>query len=194
MKFKVLEGSRTLIICFEDEIANIHDETGCTVIGISDLDWNRDLSPWPAPRVFKKGEDFTGMADETIETMMKEIRFSDYDQVILAGYSLAGLFVLYACTKTDAFTACVSASGSLWYPGFTDYLRDNPLRCQKVYLSLGDREKNSRNPLMAQVQEKTEETYEIIRSYLPCQMHMNAGGHFDDPQGRLLKGMHALLG
>ena len=193
MKFTQAEGNRTLIICFEEEIQDICDATGCSVLGISGIDWNRDLSPWPAPRVFKKGEDFAGKADDTIETMLKEITFSAYDQVILAGYSLAGLFALYACTKTDVFTGCVSTSGSLWYPGFTDYLGSHPLRCQKVYLSLGDREKNSRNPLMGQVQEKTEETYEIIRAYLPCIMQMNAGGHFDDPRGRLLKGMHALL-
>ena len=35
----------------------------------------------------------------------------------IAGYSLAGLFALYALYKTDAFTRVASMSGSLWFPG-----------------------------------------------------------------------------
>lgn len=35
----------------------------------------------------------------------------------IAGYSLAGLFALYALYKTDVFTRVASMSGSLWFPG-----------------------------------------------------------------------------
>ena len=39
------------------------------------------------------------------------------ETLILASYSLTGLFAMYAAYRTDVITHIVSASGSLWYPG-----------------------------------------------------------------------------
>ena len=49
---KVLEAART---------------AGCppfTLVAISGLDWNRDMAPWDSPAAFRKGEPFTGGADD----------------------------------------------------------------------------------------------------------------------------------
>ena len=95
-----------------------------SVLGISDFDWNEMLSPWPAEKIFKKGDDFAGRADEMLAWILSQEELTgSWEEIIIAGYSLAGLFALYACTKTDRFTGCASVSGSLWFPGFAEYIR-----------------------------------------------------------------------
>jgi predicted alpha/beta superfamily hydrolase len=134
------------------------------------------------------------MADDTIRELTETVRpyRNQYRQVILGGYSLAGLFALYACTKTDLFDSCLSASGSLWYPGWISYLQEHPVQCRKVYLSLGDTEKNTRSPLMAQVEDNTRICAEMIGKYAEVTMEMNPGSHFNDPSGRIVKGIRSL--
>ena len=40
----------------------------------------------------------------------------------LAGYSLAGLFALYALYQTDVFARAASMSGSFWFEGIMEYV------------------------------------------------------------------------
>ena len=78
---------------------------------------------------------------------------------VIAGYSLAGLFALWATWNSGYFRRVASVSGSLWYPGFTDYIRNNEPKSgcgeksgpEKAYFSLGDRESRTRHPLMSRV-------------------------------------------
>lgn len=49
---------------------------GCppfTLVAISNLDWNHDMSPWDSPAVFKGGETFTGGADDYLRLLVEEI-------------------------------------------------------------------------------------------------------------------------
>ena len=69
-------------------------------------DWNRDLSPWKAPAVFKS-ESFGENAAKTLSEVLTYIG-EKKQPCIIGGYSLAGLFALWAATKTDRF----SKSGS----------------------------------------------------------------------------------
>ena len=40
---------------------------------ISGVDWNRDLSPWPAPKVFRGGEDFGGEGPAFLDMLTEQI-------------------------------------------------------------------------------------------------------------------------
>ena len=40
---------------------------------ISGADWNRELSPWPAPRAFRGGEDFGGDGPAFLSTLTGQI-------------------------------------------------------------------------------------------------------------------------
>ncbi|MDD6212758.1 MAG: alpha/beta hydrolase-fold protein [Clostridiales bacterium] len=98
--------------------------------------WNLDFSPWEAPAAFGK-DNFGGggektllwLTEELIPLIEKRIRdknrdFSDIQlssRHILGGYSLAGLFSLWALAEKDVFSGAVCASGSLWFPGWTEY-------------------------------------------------------------------------
>ena len=49
---------------------------GCppfTLVAISGLDWNHDMVPWDSPAAFKKGESFTGGADDYLRLLVDEI-------------------------------------------------------------------------------------------------------------------------
>ena len=90
--------------------------------------WNRDLSPWPAPAVFGN-EDFGGAAEETLGFLLRELpeltaSSRPYKRIYLGGYSLAGLFALWAGCRTDCFDGIAAASPSVWFPNFTDWLRE----------------------------------------------------------------------
>lgn len=189
---ELAEREGPLIVIFEEEEFHLPKDIKASVMRVKNIDWNRDLSPWPAPKVFKKGENFSGCGKETLEVILAALK-NRKEKILIAGYSLAGLFALYACTETDRFSGCVSASGSMWFPEFDIWLKSHPVHCPYVYLSLGDTEKNTRNPLMASVEERTKEAYEIISKQTVCEFEMNPGNHFNDPQGRLLKGIRKAL-
>ena len=56
----------------------------------------------------------------------------------IMGYSLAGLFALWAMYQTDIFAGCATCSGSMWYPGFVEYVNSQPTLANKqIYISLG---------------------------------------------------------
>jgi hypothetical protein len=42
------------------------------------------------------------------------------------------------------FAGIAAASPSMWFPGFVDYMKNNAIQCTNVYLSLGDREENTK--------------------------------------------------
>ena len=76
----------------------------------------------------------------------------------VAGYSLAGLFALWALWQTDVFERAASASGSLWFPSFIDYARERTmtLRPTPPILSLGKKETKTPNqPMMRHVLDDT---------------------------------------
>jgi len=141
--------------------------------------WNHDLSPWPAPAVFGK-EGFGNGAAHTLEKVLKSC--IDQNRIyIIGGYSLAGLFALWAAFQTDVFTGVAAASPSVWFPGFLDYMRENTVHAGSVFLSLGDREEKARNPVMATVGDRIREGYELLkRQGINTTLEWNQGNHFRD--------------
>ncbi len=188
-----------------DEAAQVCGLLGAdapAVVGISTDDWNADFSPWHAAKVFRKGEDFSGgadaflarLTDEFVPRAEAELGFTPAIRC-LAGCSLAGLCALYAAYRTDRFARVASVSGSLWFDGFTDFVRSSPPpRAERVVLTLGDREHKSGNPRMAQVQSATEEITALLREKgVSASFTLNPGGHFDAPDERLADAIRRLL-
>lgn len=149
--------------------------------------WNKDLSPWPAPAVFGR-EDFGAGAEETLAYLQKKVvphKTNSPQKVYIGGYSLAGLFALWAGYQTDVFSGIAAASPSIWFPGFTKYMKENELRAHAVYLSLGDREERTRNPVMARVGDAIREAYAHLQETgVDCVLEWNKGNHFKEPDLR----------
>ena len=149
-------------------------------------DWNNDLSPWKAPAVFGK-EDFGGGASKTLEELLTlcDVKEKTY---YIGGYSLAGLFALWAAYQTDIFSGVAAASPSLWFPDFDRYMNENAIRTGNVYLSLGDREEKVRNPVMATVGDRVREAHKLLKERnVNCMLEWNNGNHFKDPDIRTAK-------
>lgn len=161
-------------------------------------DWNRDLTPWPAPSLFKKTPDFAGEAEKTLawlnRLLIPTVEASGWVQPgvenrCLMGYSLGGLFSAWACYEQGGFGGFASCSGSLWYDGWTAYVQDRtlPPEVRRVYLSLGDREGKARNQRMASVEPATLAMAEKIAGMpsVESTFTWQAGGHFDGVADRL---------
>ena len=179
----------------EYELSSIENEVN-EIIRLSNKDfhliavkienWNRELSPWKAKAVFGK-EDFGDGAKETLDRILKLCTDKD-KQYIIGGYSLAGLFSLWASYQTDTFNAVASASPSMWFPGFIAYMKDNEIKTDAVYLSLGDKEMNTRNPVMATVGDCINGAYEYLKEKgLDVFLEWNKGNHFKDADIRTAK-------
>ena len=151
------------------------------------VDWFRDLSPWQAPAV-SGNSSFGDGAEETLKRIL-ELTGDPGKRYVLGGYSMGGLFALWAAYRTDAFSAVAAASPSVWFPGFTEYMTSGGIRTGRVYLSLGDREEKTRNPVMAAVGDRIREIHAWLQSQrVPCCLEWNEGNHFRDLEERMAKG------
>lgn len=102
---------------------------------------------------------------------------------------MAGLFSLWAAYQTDAFASVAAASPSIWFPGFLQYMKEHDIRTESVYLSLGDREEKTRNPVMATVGECIREGHELLLDRgVRTILEWNPGNHFKNAGIRMAKG------
>ncbi|MCF0245611.1 MAG: alpha/beta hydrolase [Ileibacterium sp.] len=180
-------------------------QNGCPdfhLLLVDDLDWNSDLTPWPAKALFKGQPDFGGQADAYLAFAQSTLIPWAFTHVphssgtIAAGYSLGGLFSLYAITQTSLFTGAAAVSPSAWYPGLIPYLKEHPVSkgVKAVYLSLGDQEEKTRNPLMKTVRTSLESVEQILKEEkVECIFQMNPGNHFQESFQRCAKGLEWLL-
>lgn len=156
--------------------------------------WGDDLTPWPAESIHKGSPPYGGDAEAFLKKLLEEVvpaaeRELGSESVYraLIGYSLAGLFALWAAYRTRMFSRIGSVSGSLWYEGFSDYaLRETPEgNPEKIYFSLGDRESRTRHPLVRAVEENTTriERFWAERGSRTV-FERNPGGHFRESEER----------
>ena len=172
----------------ENEIAFIKQEVDKDfgLIAVKVDDWNNDLSPWPMKAVFGN-HDFGSGASKTLNEILKlcDDKTKTY---YIGGYSLAALFSLWAVYQTNIFSGVASASPSMWFEGFVDYMKNNQIKTNKVYLSLGDKEDKTRNQIMATVKERIEISYSFLKEKgVNTTLEWNKGNHFQDFDLRVAK-------
>ena len=132
---------------------------GVSLVNVGVDLWEENFSPWCAPRVFAKGPNFGDGAQKTLDTLINQVipwAESELSEPpayrTLMGYSLAGLFSLWAgvsqqvargyqpddalsqpgpssqpgAPHVDApvatFQRIGAVSGSFWFPGLLDYV------------------------------------------------------------------------
>jgi len=186
-----------------EDIWNLLPQKTAALISVDGFGWNRDLSPWPAPAAFGD-EDFGGQADAFLSRLTDElIPFAEKKAGLtpawrgLAGYSLAGLFSVYAAYRTDFFSRVASVSGSMWYDDWMDYARRSPLAAplQRAYFSVGAKEKKTRNIRMACVEENTRQMHGLLLSQgIGSRFDLNPGNHFVDADRRMAAAIEYLTG
>lgn len=174
---------------------------------ISNIDWNNEMTPYYAPKLYKNDNDCLGKADEYIKLLESKIipfikeylaneRNIQVSYFGIAGYSLGGLFAVYSGYKTDLFTRIASASGSFWYPNIKDFIRENKTvsKVEKIYFSLGDKESKTKNKVFMTVEANTKEIEQFYREHGVTTIYeVNKGNHFQDAELRMAKGIKWIL-
>jgi len=164
-------------------------------------DWDGDFSPWLSHGL-DENEIFAGNGHTTLAWIREcavpylTERFGAVP-FVTAGYSLAGLFALWALYESECFSGAVCCSGSLWYGGFEAYAREKGLRTgQSVYLSLGGKEERTSHPVACTIGDRTR-SFDQLLSLDPVQpkhtLEWNSGGHFANSAKRLAKGIRWML-
>ncbi len=157
--------------------------------------WNDALSPWEALAVWGK-QGFGGkaadtlhfLAEQVIPTLKQQFRLPENIKIILGGYSLAGLFALWASTQTDLFYGVASASPSVWFPEWMKFEQRHPIQAQRVYLSLGNKEEHTKSTVMAAVGDNIRALHsQLTARGVDCTLEWNSGGHFKDADLRTAK-------
>ena len=180
-------------------------------------DWDRFLTPWQVSECLKD-RNFSGDGGLLLKKIRDEIiaviddKYPSHKDIYIAGYSLAGLFSLWAYYEEGRFAGAMSASGSLWYPGWDKYIEEKKIKeaCEcggnvrksakrkaKIYLSLGNKENKSKNQYMSQVLKKTDLQQQLLReddNVESVTFVTEEGGHFTNVWDRIVRGMVWLLG
>lgn len=170
------------------------DGPDVAVVRVPVRDWGASLTPWPAPSPWRGQPGFAGRADETLgelEGALPRIEASlglSPTRRAICGYSLAGLFSLYAFVRTDLFCGCGCVSGSVWYEGWVPWLRerDVDLTGRFAHLSVGSREKNARQPILRGVEDAMTACARILRG-AGCEVAyaVGPGTHFQHERERI---------
>ena len=176
----------------EIKIIEQRAKTGFVFIGVYRDKWAEALMPWADDAVTRSAE--TGLhATDTLNTITTEVIpyiYNTYGQkpCIIGGYSLGGLFALWAATQSTLFSAVAAASPSVWINNWNSFAQTNAIHAQYTYLSLGDREEKARNQRMAAVGVCIRQYYETIKRQIGehrATLHWNQGGHFDHEDQRM---------
>ena len=174
-----------------------------SIVVIEDVNWNDDLTPWPAKGVFKKAKPFGGQAaaflnkltNEIIPETERSMGIENAERTLL-GVSLSGLFGVWSAFNTDIFSNIISISGSLWYDGFVAWMKEQmpSPQLEKVCLLLGEKEKNAREKRMATVEERTQAAANILKEKNQSSVifELVEGTHFSPIMPRLERAFEAI--
>ncbi len=197
---------------------------GVSLVNIGVDLWEENFSPWCAPRVFAKGPNFGDGAQKTLDTLINQvIPWAESELTeppayrALVGYSLAGLFSLWAGVSQQVARGCQpdaaapqlsapaatfqrigAVSGSFWFPGLLDYvdqqLSGEVVGLTHVFLSLGDREARTPNPQIMHVRENAELlASKLENAGIASTFELNRGNHFQNIEGRMQKALDWLV-
>lgn len=157
--------------------------------------WNTELCPWQAKQAFGN-EPFGAGAPETFRFITEDLipaLQENYSVIkvpcILGGYSLAGLFALWSAYKTNLFSGIAACSPSLWIDGWEEFSTTHTPHCSNIYLSIGNKEHKTRNPLLQKSKVKLTNQYTLLQTQnIQTVLEINSGNHFQDCAIRTAKG------
>lgn len=167
---------------------------GFAIVFFDTMEWTKALMPWQDEAVSRDEEvgmhaqDTLLYIEESLVPWLHE-RFGKLP-CIIGGYSLGGLFALWATRQSTAFGAVAAASPSLWIKGWADFADSHSLNAQLAYVSLGDREEHCRNQRMARIGDCVRHEHLTLATQLGISattLEWNSGGHFGNEAERTAK-------
>ena len=174
------------------------DTAPFVMVSPGEIDWDRDYTPWPSAQL--PGREMSGGGDAFFafirDSLLPQaaLLFPGRGRLGVLGYSLGGLFALYAAARADSpFDCAASLSGALWYENFDAWLHGAGLpRLKRVYLSLGRREARGGRGALGSVGEKTQAVCALLAGRLGednVSFEWNNGNHFFQIPERIAKAL-----
>ena len=164
-------------------------------------DWEVELMPWPDAAMSRRehaGECAGHTLSHITEALIPFLR-ERYGPlpIVLGGYSLGGLFALWAASRCPCFAAVAAVSPSVWIAGWLGHAAAHPVQARHVYLSLGLREERTRNCAIARVGDNIRFEHELLQrqpGVERCVLEWNEGGHFAHCAQRTARGFAWCVG
>ena len=183
-----------------DWLEELVQKYSVNIVAISGMKWNDALTPWKAPALNPKEEDFKGKAKDFLSSLLGDICVNteqslrlNHPKRYIIGVSLAGLFAVWASTKTNKFECVASISGSFWYDGFVEWFKEQELLAERYFLSLGDKEVKAKNERLASVGSCTESILQIIQDKSKeVTFVTDEGNHFEFFKERIEKAISSV--
>ena len=183
-----------------DWLEELVQKYSVNIVAISGMKWNDALTPWKAPALNPKEEDFKGKAKDFLSSLLGDICVNteqslrlNHPKRYIIGVSLAGLFAFWASTKTNKFECVASISGSFWYDGFVEWFKEQELLAERYFLSLGDKEVKAKNERLASVGSCTESILQIIQDKSKeVTFVTDEGNHFEFFKERIEKAISSV--
>jgi len=184
------------------DLAGPAEGVACTIVTVPVANWNDSLTPWPAPGLYRGEPDFGGHAARTLSDLCNraipaiELEAGLHpNKRAICGYSLAGLFSLYAFVHSAQLDACACLSGSVWYDGWVEHLRSLDLggAGRFAFLSVGTKEKRAALATLRRVQDNMAQCADILRERgCAVEYSLGPGNHMSFIPERYAAGLHAL--
>lgn len=178
----------------EVEVLATSSTKGFAIAFFDTVEWAKALMPWPDEAVSRDDEVGRYASNTLIYITQKLIPWLHecFGKLpcIIGGYSLGGLFALWAARQSTAFCAVAAASPSLWIKGWTDYADNNSLNARLAYISLGNREEHCRNQRMARIGDCVRHEHLTLANQIGSSattLEWNNGGHFGEEAERTAK-------
>lgn len=186
----------------EAQLAAIAAQYSAAVVAVTGMDWDNDLTPWPAPGA-PAGEppfqgqaaDFLVLLTDTVVPRAEAALGVKPQRRQLIGVSLSGLFALWQWMESPLFDDIASLSGSFWYPQFPEWLRSItiPKREGLAWFCLGDKEADTTVAAFKSVATDTQAVIATLRQAgINAQFVSVPGNHYQHLDQRLSLALTAL--
>ncbi len=171
-------------------------EFGVSIAVVTGMDWDNDLTPWPAKGQPPGSPNFKGNAAEFLSVLVSEVvpeverrmNLSADVERTLAGVSLSGLFTLWQWMSNSLFSNIISLSGSFWYDGFVTWIKSRPVpkKTGRAYFLLGNLEAKTKVKAFQPVQTDTVEIVDYLHDNgISDTFELVPGNHYQFPEQRL---------
>lgn len=178
---------------------------GVSIVAVTGMDWDDDLTPWPAEGQPPGSPDFRGNARTFLDTLLKEVLpeterrlgIAEDAERTLAGVSLSGLFTLWQWMVCDVFRNIMSLSGSFWYDGFVEWIESQPMPVKKgsAYFLLGNLEAKTNVKAFRPVQTDTVKIVDYLREKgIDDCFELVPGNHYQFGEQRLNRAFDWMYG
>ncbi len=167
-----------------------------TIVVITGMDWQNVFSPWVAKGVPEGSADFKGQAPEFLNELNGHIiphietclgMATDIERTLF-GVSMSGLFALWQWILCDTFLNIASLSGSFWYEGFMDWIKNRPIppKTGKAFFLLGNKESESKTKAFNAVGQNTRDIVSLLQANgIDTLFQSVPGNHYSNPIPRL---------